>query len=320
MNSISTWKLVRSSMEQGIPVMLLYVLESWGSSPGRQGFFMAVNEKSEMDGSIGGGMMEHKFIEMAKEQLKNQSGTGTDIRKQVHDKSAVKNQSGMICSGEQTILLHTVQPAEANQIENIIHSLERLQNGTLILSPAGIRFSDEIPDRDYYFSMQSEHDWLYTEKTGYKNNLYIIGGGHCSLALSRLMRSMDFYIRVYDDRDDLKTMVENDAAHEKYFISGYEGIASSIPQGDHQYIVIMTFGYRSDDIAIRSLLGKKYRFLGVLGSQTKINKLFDDYRKDGINEKWLQDIHSPVGLEIKSQTPEEIAVSIAAEIIRVKNA
>ena len=89
---------------------------------------------------------------------------------------------------------------------------------------------------------------------------------------------------------------------------------------DHQYIVIMTFGYRSDDIAIRSLLGKKYRFLGVLGSQTKINKLFDDYRKDGINEKWLQEIHSPVGLEIKSQTPAEIAVSIAAEIIRVKNA
>jgi xanthine dehydrogenase accessory factor len=320
MNSISTWKLIRSSMEQGIPVMLLYVLESRGSSPGRQGFFMAVNEKSEMNGSIGGGMMEHKFVEMAKEQLKHQSGTGTDIRKQVHDKSAVKNQSGMICSGEQTILLHILQPAEVKQIENIIHSLEQLQNGTLTLSPAGIRFSDEIPDRDYYFSMQSDHDWLYTEKTGYKNNLYIIGGGHCALALSRLMRSMDFYIRVYDDREDLKTLVENNAAHEKYFISSYEGIASSIPQGDHQYIVIMTFGYRSDDIAIRNLLGKKYRFLGLLGSQTKINKLFEDYRKEGINEEWLQQIHTPVGLEIKSQTPEEIAVSIAAEIIRVKNA
>jgi xanthine dehydrogenase accessory factor len=319
MNRISTWKLIRNSMEKEIPVMLLYVLESKGSSPGRQGFFMAVNVEGEMDGSIGGGMMEQKFVEMAKEQLRNHSN-GTDIRKQVHDKSAAKNQSGMICSGEQTILLHTLQPADSAAIENIIQSLEQHQNGTLTFSPAGIRFFAEIPDLDYYFSMQSEHDWKYLEKTGYKNNLYIIGGGHCALALSKLMRSMDFYIRVYDNRDELKTMVENEAAHEKYFINSYEEIAPSIPEGENQYIVIMTFGYRSDDIVVRSLLGRNYRFLGLLGSQTKINKLFDDYRKEGINENWLQQIHTPVGMGIKSQTPEEIAVSIAAEIISIKNA
>jgi len=133
------------------------------------------------------------------------------------------------------------------------------------------------------------------------------------------MRSMDFYIRVYDDRADLKTMIENEAAHEKYSISSYEQITTSIPEGLNEYIVIMTFGYRSDDIVIRSLLGKNYRYLGVLGSQTKINKLFDDYRKEGINENCLQQIHTPIGLDIHSQTPEEIAVSIAAEIIRVKN-
>jgi xanthine dehydrogenase accessory factor len=320
MNRISTWKLIRHSMEKEIPVMLLYVLESSGSSPGRQGFFMAVNEKSEMEGSIGGGMMEHKFVEMAKEQLRNHSNPGIEIRKQVHDKSAAKNQSGMICSGEQTILLYTLQPADRTPIENIIHSLEQYQNGTLTLSPAGVRFHADPPDVDYGYFFKSEHDWIYVEKTGYKNNLYIIGGGHCALSLSKLMRSMDFYIRVYDDRENLKTMIENDDAHEKYFIGSYDGISSSIPEGNNQYVVIMTFGYRSDDIVIRSLLGKNYRFLGLLGSQTKINKLFDDYRKEGVNENWLQQIHTPVGMVIKSQTPEEIAVSIAAEIISVKNA
>jgi xanthine dehydrogenase accessory factor len=319
MKSISTWKLIRNSMGKKIPVMLLYVLESKGSSPGRQGFLMAVNATGEMDGSIGGGMMEHKFVEMAKEMLLSSSTHVTDIKKQVHDKTAARNQSGMICSGEQTILLHILQAADLSHVENIIQSLEQHQNGTLTLSPAGILFYADPPQVDYSFFIPSEGDWLYVEKTGYKNNLYIIGGGHCALALSRLMRSMDFYIRVYDDRADLKTMVENDAAHEKYSISNYEHIASSISEGKNEYIVIMTFGYRSDDLVIRGLLGKNYRYLGVLGSQTKINKLFNDYRKEGINENFLQQIHTPIGLEINSQTPEEIAVSIAAEIIRIKN-
>ena len=62
-------------MQENIPVMLLYVLESTGSSPGRQGFFMAVNANNEMEGSIGGGIMEHKFVEMAKEKLTVDSWT-----------------------------------------------------------------------------------------------------------------------------------------------------------------------------------------------------------------------------------------------------
>lgn len=319
MKSIKTWKLIRNSMEYKIPVMLLYVLESSGSSPGRQGFFMAVNANAAMEGSIGGGMMEHKFVEMVKEKLRDSSSAGTDIKKQIHDKSAAKNQSGMICSGEQTILLHTLQPADLDPVKNIIRSLEQHQNGALSLSPAGIHFNSDAPELDYSFFMPSKGEWLYVEKTGYKNNLYIIGGGHCALALSRLMRSMDFYIRVYDDRADLKTMDENDAAHEKYSIESYEKIVASIPEGSNAFIVIMTFGYRSDDTAIRSLLGKNYKYVGVLGSQTKINKLFEEYRKEGIDENWLQQIHTPIGLNIHSQTPEEIAVSIAAEIIRVKN-
>jgi xanthine dehydrogenase accessory factor len=280
---------------------------------------MAVNANGQMEGSIGGGMMEHKFVEMAKEKLHTSTHPETDIKKQIHDKSAAKNQSGMICSGEQTILLHTVHTEDITAVEKIISSLEQHKNGCLILSPGGIQFSPTVPDNDFEFEMRSEEDWLYKEKSGYKNQLFIIGGGHCSLALSALMQPMDFYIRVYDDRKELKTMLENNAAHEKHFINSYDSIGASIHSGQHQYVVIMTFGYRSDDIVVRSLLGKNFKFIGLLGSKTKINKMFDDYRQAGIKEEWLQRIHTPVGLDIKSQTPEEIAVSIAAEIIKVKN-
>jgi xanthine dehydrogenase accessory factor len=81
----------------------------------------------------------------------------------------------------------------------------------------------------------------------------------------------------------------------------------------------MTFGYRTDDVAVRALVNKEFRYLGLLGSAAKIDKMFADYRSENVDEQWLQRIFSPIGIAIKSQTPEEIAISIAAEIIREKN-
>ena len=315
------WKLIAESLQQNVPVMLLYVLESSGSSPGRQGFFMAVNAKGEMEGSIGGGIMEHKFVEMAKEKLQviDNALQETIIRKQIHDKAAAKNQSGMICSGEQTILLYHVLKKDAAPIQKLIFSLEQNKNGTLILTPEGIRFDQIVPEKDFGFSMKSEDAWIYKEKTGYKNQLFIIGGGHCALAFSKLMSEMDFYIQLYDNRQDLKTMIKNDTVHEKHIINSYTELTELIPPGSNHYVVIMTFGYRTDDIALKALLGKEFKYIGLLGSKTKIEKMFDDYRKEGIDKKLLQQIHTPIGIPIKSQTPEEIAISIAAEIIREKN-
>ena len=107
--------------------------------------------------------------------------------------------------------------------------------------------------------------------------------------------------------------------HEKHFINDYSQLNELIQPGFNHYVVIMTFGYRTDDTALRAILNKNFRYLGLLGSGHKIQKMFDDYRKEGIAEAILQRIHAPIGLSIKSQTPEEIAVSIAAEIIKVKN-
>jgi xanthine dehydrogenase accessory factor len=319
MKNIATWKLITNSLDKGIGVMLLYVLESRGSSPGRQGFFMAVNVNDEMEGSIGGGIMEHKFVEMAKERLKGQEDNQQEIRKQYHDKAAAKNQSGMICSGEQTIFLYRVKQTDDATVRNIINSLEQNKNGTLYLFPSGINFTDSVPIKDFHFVMRSENDWEYLEKTGYKNHLFIIGGGHCALAFSKLMRSLDFYIHAYDERKELKTMIENDSAHEKHIINDYSELTELIPSGYNHYVVIMTLGYRTDDLAVRALVNKEFKYIGILGSRTKINKMLVEYRREGINPEWLQQVRAPVGLHIKSQTPEEIAISIAAEIIQIKN-
>jgi xanthine dehydrogenase accessory factor len=314
-----TWELINKSLRQNIPVMLLYVLDSNGSSPGRQGFFMAVNKAGEVHGSIGGGIMEHKFIELAKEQL-GHFATSYSIHRQIHDKNAPKNQSGMICSGDQTILMYKLLPESITAVNKIISCLQQNRQGILQLSPLGLEFTSELHgDAEYTFHMQSELDWSYKEKIGYKDFLYIVGGGHCSLALSDMMRKLDFYVHVFEDRTDVHTLHLNTAAHEKTVVNDYSQLKVMIPSGDRHYVVIMTVGYRTDDIAIRALLHKSFKYCGVLGSAAKLEKLFAVYRAEGISEALLEKLHAPIGLDINSQTPEEIAVSIAAQIILVKH-
>lgn len=296
--------------------MLLYVLQSAGSSPGRQGFFMAVNALGNIAGSIGGGIMEFKFVEMAREQLLQAQAIAA-IRRQVHDKSSPGEQSGMICSGEQTILLYRVRQCEAQLIQQIMACLSDSQNGLLKLSPAGLELIAESGSPG--FSMQSVDDWVYTERLGYRDHLYLVGGGHCSLAFSRIMAMLDFYIHVYDNRPHLNTFMENKYAHEKVVVEDYRQLKEMIPEGRHHYVVVMTMGYRSDDIVISALLHKKFRYIGMLGSQAKVRHLFDRYKAAGVSTQLLHRIHAPVGMPINSQTPEEIAVSIAAEIIRERN-
>ena len=316
-NELHLWEFIYQYAKANEPVILLLVVESKGSSPGRQGFKMAVT-KNELKGSIGGGIMEHKFVELAKEKLAEQQ-VESKVRKQFHHKSAADHQSGMICSGEQTVLLYRIQEKDIDAISKLKTSLQIFQNGTLIINPDGIDFSSQVPVNDLAFEMHSESDWQYKEKTGFKNQLHIIGGGHCSLALSKIMSAMDFYIHLYEERKALNTMQANNYVHQKHFVDDYSKLDLLIKPGNNQFVVIMTFGYRTDDIALRSLIELNFKYLGVLGSKSKMEQLFKEWERDGIPAERLKKIHAPLGIQIKSQTPEEIAISIAAEIIKIKN-
>jgi xanthine dehydrogenase accessory factor len=315
---MSLWRLALSSLERDIPVLLLYVVESKGSSPGRQGFFMVVNGQGEAEGSIGGGIMEYKFLEMGRELL--QRGVPVrSLRRQVHDKEVTKDQSGMICSGEQTIFLYTLKAGEKPAIGLLLESLESNGNGCLRLSQEGIGFSAEAPETGYCFEKRAEDDWVYLERTGYTDRLFIIGGGHCALALSRIAQTMDFYITLFDDRSGLGSVERNDYVHEKILVGDYAELGGLVKAGLRSYVVVMTQGYRTDDRAVRVLLPMAFRYFGLLGSKAKIGKMMTDYRSEGIKEEWLGRMKAPAGLSIQSQTPEEIAVSILAEIIQARH-
>jgi xanthine dehydrogenase accessory factor len=81
----------------------------------------------------------------------------------------------------------------------------------------------------------------------------------------------------------------------------------------------MTVGYRTDKVALKQLLGKPFFYLGLLGSDHKISQLMSELKEEGISSEVLENVHTPIGINIFSKTTKEIAVSIAAEIIREKN-
>lgn len=316
---LELWQFAADKLKRKESLILLIVAESSGSSPGRQGFKMIVST-DEMHGSIGGGVMEVSRVSQAKFKIQNsKSKINTEIIEQVHQKNS-PNSSGMICSGKQTVILFKLDDSHLETVENIIFSLENLRPMQLRITNYELQICDFINEnQDFRFSQTDENEFVYEESLGFKNKLFIVGGGHCALALSEIMAKMDFHISLFDDREDLNTLTKNDFVHEKKVVESYEKIGDFIESGASVYVVVMTLGYKFDEIVIRSLFDKNFKYFGVLGSKAKMKTLLSSLAKEGFDKERLKQIRTPIGLPINSHTPEEIAVSIAAEIIAVKN-
>ena len=306
--------------------MQLVVATSTGSSPGRQGYKMAIGADGELIGSIGGGVMEVRLAEAAKWKIESGKWKiDSELIEQIHRKD-VTNASGMICSGKQSVIYRQLGQDDLSTVESIINALENRRVNYVTVTPdkfSVVPLEGGTPNggtpNDYNFERISDTDFVYKEKLGAKNDLYIVGGGHCALALSELMSKMDFHIRIFDDRPELNTLEKNRFADEITIIDTYEKIGDHISSGPNVYVVVMTLGYASDEVVIRQIIGHDLKYFGVLGSMAKIKTLMVSLEKDGIAKSQLARIHTPAGLPINSHTPEEIAVSIAAEIIAIKN-
>lgn len=307
---MDVWTFINEKLSAGIDIMLLYVLESEGSSPGRQGFKMAVAADGKIHGTIGGGIMEHKLVEKARTLLLN-AETKILLQHQYHDKTKEKNQSGMICSGSQLNAFVPLSASAKETVEKIIAA----EKNTILLSPKGLELSIQ-PSKGLQY--KSDEDWFYSEAVNNQPVIHIIGGGHVGLALSELMHYLGFYIKLYDDRPELNTVIANSFVHEK-LITDYQIIGELFNDTGNDCAVIMTMGYRTDAIVLRQLVRHNFFYLGFLGSDHKIKMLMNELETEGISSEHLKNIHAPVGINILSKTTKEIAVSIAAEIILEKN-
>ena len=320
---LEIWQFAVERLQRDESVMLLVVAESSGSSPGRRGFKMVVAH-DELGGSVGGGVMEVALVSQAQLRITNyELRIKTEIVEQIHKKNS-PNSSGMICSGRQAVILFHLDREYLMDIQKIVSVIENNQTCRLQITNLKFEILGKPPEGgtqndDFKFEKLGENGFVYEENLGFKNKLYIIGGGHCALALSEIMAKMDFHISLFDDRSDLNTLAKNEFVHEKIVIDSYENIGEFINSGNNEYVVVMTLGYKFDEIVIRQLFNKNFRYFGVLGSKAKMKTLLKSLEKEGFDKEKIKEIRTPIGLKINSRTPEEIAVSIAAEIIAVKN-
>lgn len=310
------WQHILEKLKDNQNIYVLTVIENLGSSPGRKGFKMLVAQDGFIFGSIGGGVMEFTLVKEAQELLLEKKSP-TFIKKQIH-KGNIKEGSGMICSGEQTVAFHCLTQKHISVVENIIHCIKNGEKGKLHLTPNSFNFSNKTLENQFKYQISSNKDWFFEEHIGFRETLYIIGGGHVGVAVSDLLRKLGFYVVVFDDRENLNTLENNNFAHEKRVIN-YKEIDTYIADGNNTFIAIMTNKYTDDQLVLSKIIRNNYKFIGVLGSKAKLKTMWKVLQKKGFTKQELEKVKAPIGVSIQSETPEEIAVSIAAQIIQIKN-
>ncbi len=318
MKELELWTFVKSKLGNNIPVMLLTVADSFKSSPGRAGFKLALAKDENLIGTIGGGIMEHDMLVFARENF-NDNEEKTFLKILHHNPKSAKDKSGLICGGTQAIIFSKILPVHKRKIEKQLQNTKERKKSLMILSSGGLNFDNSRWNENRYsFFYKSDEDWRYEENSGEPDTVYIIGGGHVGLAVSRVMATLDFYVITFDKRKNVFTMKNNTYAHKK-IISEYEETGDYVEEGENSYVVVVTSEFSTDKAAIKSVINKNIKYIGLMGSASKIQKIFTELKNEGIDPTLLEKIHTPIGLEIRAESPEEIAISIAAEIIDIKH-
>ena len=300
------WGLALESLRAGHRAVLVFVVDHSGSVPGVTGTRAVVSDQG-IAGTIGGGAAEKQLLEQAREHT-----GGPQIVRFRH----TPGEGGTMCSGLQVFAVIQLNPDDEAPLASMVETLAAHRTGTLAISAAGLSFSPGTAGPHNF--TEDGDSWSYSGPIGLLDTLTIVGGGHVSLAFSRVMATLPFRVVVLDDRSELPTMKANNFAHELRVVD-YADLADHVPEGDRSWVVIMTYGHNHDRHALEQLLNRNFAYLGVMGSKAKIRQMFAAIIADGVAESALEAIRAPVGISIGSHTPEEIAVSIAAEIVAVRN-
>jgi xanthine dehydrogenase accessory factor len=185
------------------------------------------------------------------------------------------------------------------------------------LSPQLVRYelSDDFADETGL--MCGGQMQVFIEPIEPEPRVYVLGAGHVGYQLGRLASAVGFRVHVVDDRVKF--------ANRERFPDAAEVVAEDIPDWiagadipPSAYVVVLTRGHRQDYDVLRALAGRPLRYVGLIGSRAKIARLTERLLGDGVDPGWLRGLHAPVGLDIGAVTPEEIAVSILAELVAAR--
>ena len=296
-------------LQQGHEVVLVTVLQTWGSSPRPPGSLLVMREDGIHTGSVSGGCVEEDLVQRYRDrQLSDDYPTLIDYGVNRDDASRF----GLPCGGRLELLVEEIN--NINEIETLLHKIHNnktiarrvdLQTGKVTFEAAGAEQGFEYSDR-------------YVQKVlGPQWQMLLIGAGHLSHYVSQVALLLGYRVIVCDPRNEyaqnwqvqgteLTTMMPDDAV-------------SKYVQQERSIVVALTHDPKLDDMALLDALDSPAFYVGAIGSKRNCELRRQRLKQLGLSAEQIARLHAPVGIAIGSHTPAEIAVSILAEITQLRN-
>ena len=204
-----------------------------------------------------------------------------------------------------------LQTKEKHMTYEFILDEKRREQGALDMGCGG----DATIELEY---IEAADPGSFVEDFKVKSKAYIFGGGHVAKALDPVLRHVDFDTVIIDDRPEYANADRFPEAERTIVCSDFDHCFDEIEPDEDSYLIIVTRGHRGDLQVLRKALQVPHAYLGMIGSRRKNQLLYETLMEEGVSEEALAQVYAPIGLEIGSETPEEIGVSIVAEIIKVR--
>ncbi len=346
-------KTIRAAIKkltEGESVVLATIVDTKGSTARKAGAKMLMFPDGEFQGTVGGGLIEARTIERAKEIL----NTGRSEINHFDLTGKALEETDMERGGTETILIERLEASDQDLI-NLLNKakelLEEKKRATLIslitvnqgdsvtVHKGLVDEKDEIifctgafsnlmegmPVKISSAATKQEFSKVqamqyYSEPLLSRGELIIVGGGHISFSLQRIASTVDFATYVIDDRSALLNwdrfpfadgLVEVDES--------YLNVFKGFKVDESTFIVICTKGHSTDQVVLSQALSTRAGFIGMIGSTRKRQTIYKALIEEGFSENDLCRVHCPVGIPIGDETPEEISVGIAAELIKCRS-
>ena len=354
MDNLELLKTINRELSAGHPVCRAVIVDSQGSSPRGKGTRMLVLQNGGIAGTIGGGALEAEVVRRAGEVLR--SGQYQLLVYEMTGGEAT--QEGMICGGRVSVIIEPLLPDDAHvrNVYPAAEALTRRGGRGTILTTFGRKAESQarilrllvVEDgqtmgsaqllksvaaeleesfdglcgggnsaNSLHFGERSPEEYLLCEAIQAKPTVILMGAGHVSQALAAILPGLGFKVIAVDDRPEFANQERFPRAR-TIVVDGFESALEGLESGPHVYMVIMTRGHSHDQVVLARALGLELAYLGMIGSRRKTATIYNNLIQKGFSNKDMERVHSPIGLDIGAQTPEEIAVSIAAELISVR--
>jgi xanthine dehydrogenase accessory factor len=333
-------------LAKGEAFVLATIISHSGSTPRTSGSKMIVTADGRGIGTIGGGLLEAGAMSRAAELIRfGQSAMMSfDLS---HD---TINSADMICGGKADVLLDFVSPAAMNRtvFEQWRQMLGERQKGSmltvfiesenkvgdavhcLVTDAGGIVGDIPLPDieREKVLAMAADLSAVQTlafdgafvvvEPAQRVFTAYLFGAGHVSRSTAAMAAMVEFRVSVADDREAYANRERFRDASEIRVLESFDDAFSGLSVGKDDFIVILTRGHLHDKTVLAQALRTGAGYIGMIGSRRKRDAIYGALFKEGFSQGDIDRVHSPIGLAIGAETPQEIAVSILAEMIQVR--